>query len=59
MKKSTKQRKVNETSRMLATQLVDGIVNKDKKAAEAALIQMVNNRIGAKIKHVAQNENLI
>lgn len=59
MKKSTKQRKVNETSRMLATQLVDGIVNKDKKAAEDALIQMVNNRISAKIKHVAQNENLI
>lgn len=59
MKKSTKQRKVNETNRMLATQLIDGIINKNKKDADSALSQMVNNRISAKIKHVAQHENLI
>ena len=59
MKKTSKQKPVNETSRLLATQLVDSIINKDKKGAKSALSQMVNNRISAKIKHVAQNENLI
>lgn len=59
MKKTSKQKPVNEMSRLLATQLVDSIINKDKKGANSALSQMVNNRISAKIKHVAQNENLI
>lgn len=44
---------------MLATQFVDSIMNKDKKGAEKALSEMVNNRISAKIRKVAQTENLI
>lgn len=59
MKKSSKVKPVNAVSRKLATQFVDSIMSKDKKGATSALSEMVNNRICAKIKKVAQTENLI
>jgi hypothetical protein len=34
-------------------------MNRDKKGATEALSEMVNNRISAKIKKVAQTEDLI
>ena len=59
MSKNSKQKPVSLEKRMLATQFVDSIMNKDKKGAEKALSEMVNNRISAKIRKVAQTENLI
>jgi hypothetical protein len=59
MKKTSKQRPVSSQSRQLATQFVDSIMNRDKKGASEALSEMVNNRISAKIRKVAQTENLI
>jgi hypothetical protein len=59
MSKNSKQKPVSMEKRMLATQFVDSIMNKDKKGAEKALSEMVNNRISAKIRKVAQTENLI
>ena len=59
MKKASKQRPVSAESRQLATQFVDSIMNRDKKGANEALSEMVNNRISAKIRKVAQTENLI
>jgi hypothetical protein len=50
---------VSEQSKLLATKFVDSIMNKDKKGADAALKEMVNNRISAKIRKVAQTEDLI
>jgi hypothetical protein len=59
MSKNSKQKPVSMEKRILATQFVDSIMNKDKKGAEKALSEMVNNRISAKIRKVAQTENLI
>ena len=59
MSKNLKQKPVSMEKRILATQFVDSIMNKDKKGAEKALSEMVNNRISAKIRKVAQTENLI
>lgn len=59
MKKTSKTKMVSEQSKLLATKFVDSIMNKDKKGAEAALKEMVNNRISAKIRKVAQTEDLI
>ena len=59
MKKTSKTQMVSEQSKILATKFVDSIMNKDKKGAEAALKEMVNNHISAKIKKVAQTEDLI
>ena len=59
MSKNSKQKPVSMEKRLMATQFVDSIMNKDKKGAEKALSEMVNNRISAKIRKVAQTENLI
>ena len=59
MKKTSKTKMVSEQSKLLATKFVDSIMNKDKKGAESALKEMVNNRISAKIRKVAQTEDLI
>lgn len=59
MKKTSQTTKVNEQSRLLATKFVDSIMNKNKKGADAALKEMVNNHISAKIRKVAQTEDLI
>ena len=59
MSKNSKQKPVSMEKRILATQFVDSIMNKNKKGAEKALSEMVNNRISAKIRKVAQTENLI
>ena len=59
MSKVSKKNVISEQSKLLATKFIDSIMSKDKKGATAALREMVNNRISAKIKHVAQNENLI
>ena len=59
MKKTSQTTKVNEQSRLLATKFVDSVMNKDKKGADAALKEMVNNHISAKIRKVAQTEDLI
>ena len=59
MKKTSKTKMVSEQSKLLATKFVDSIMNKDKKGADAALKDMVNNRISAKIRKVAQTEDLI
>ena len=59
MKKTSKTKMVSEQSKLLATKFVDSVMNKDKKGAEAALKEMVNNRISAKIRKVAQTEDLI
>lgn len=59
MSKISKKNTINEDTKKLATMLVDGILNKDRKSAEKALSEMVNNRISAKIKKVAQTEDLI
>ena len=59
MKKTSQTTKVNEQSKLLATKFVDSVMNKDKKGADAALKEMVNNRISAKIRKVAQTEDLI
>lgn len=50
---------INETSKKLATLFINSIMNKDKKNADKALSEMVNNRISAKIRKVAQTEDLI
>ena len=44
---------------MLATKFIDSLMSKDKKGADKALKEMVNNRISAKIRKVAQTEELI
>jgi hypothetical protein len=59
MGKVSKKNTINENTKKLATMLVDGILNKDRKSADKALSEMVNNRISAKIKKVAQTEDLI
>jgi hypothetical protein len=59
MSKNSKQKPVSMEKQLLATQFVDSIMNRDKKGAEKALSEMVNNRISAKIRKVAQTENLI
>ena len=59
MKKTSKTKMVSEQSKLLATKFVDSIMNKDKKGADAALKEMVNNHISAKIRKVAQTEDLI
>lgn len=59
MRKVSKKNTINENTKKLATMLVDSILNKDKKSANKALSEMVNNRISAKIKKVAQTEDLI
>ena len=59
MGKVSKKNTINENTKNLATMLVDSILNKDRKSADKALSEMVNNRISAKIKKVAQTEDLI
>ena len=59
MRKVSKKNTINENTKKLATILVDSILNKNKKSANKALSEMVNNRISAKIKKVAQTEDLI
>lgn len=59
MGKNSKQKPVSMEKQLLATQFVDSIMGRDKKGAEKALSEMVNNRIRAKIRKVAQTENLI
>ena len=58
-KVSNKKTVISEQSKMLATKFIDSIMSKDKKAADKALKEMVNNRISAKIRKVAQTEELI
>lgn len=50
---------LNEQSKKLATSFIDGIVSGNNKQAYKALKEMVNNRISAKIRKVAQTEDLI
>lgn len=59
MKKVSKKNVISEQSKLLATKFIDSIMSKDKKGATATLREMVNNRISAKIKKVAQSEDLI
>lgn len=59
MSKVSKKNIISEQNKMLATKFIDSIMSKDKKGANAALKDMVNNRISAKIKKVAQSEDLI
>lgn len=59
MSKVSKKNVISEQSKLLATKFIDSIMSKDKKGATAALREMVNNRISAKIKKVAQSEDLI
>lgn len=59
MSKVSKKNIISEQSKLLATKFIDSIISKDKKGATAALREMVNNRISAKIKKVAQSEDLI
>jgi len=59
MSKVSKKNIISEQSKLLATKFIDSIMSKDKKGATAALREMVNNRISAKIKKVAQSEDLI
>lgn len=59
MNKVSKKNIISEQSKLLATKFIDSIMSKDKKGATAALREMVNNRISAKIKKVAQSEDLI
>lgn len=59
MSKVSKKNVISEQSKMLATKFIDSVMSKDKKGATAALREMVNNRISAKIKKVAQSEDLI
>lgn len=59
MSKVSKKNVISEQSKLLATKFIDSIMSKDKKGANAALKEMVNNRISAKIKKVAQSEDLI
>ena len=58
-KVSKNKRIISEQSKMLATKFIDSIMSKDKKGADNALKEMVNNRISAKIRNVAQTEELI
>lgn len=59
MSKVSKKNIISEQNKMLATKFIDSIMSKDKKGANTALKDMVNNRISAKIKKVAQSEDLI
>lgn len=59
MSKVSKKNVISEQSKLLAAKFIDSIMSKDKKGATAALREMVNNRISAKIKKVAQSEDLI
>ena len=58
-KVSNKKTVISEQSKMLATKFIDSIMSKDKKGADKALKEMVNNRITAMIRKVAQTEELI
>jgi hypothetical protein len=59
MAKTFKKNIIDERTKQLATSFIDGIINKDKKSANNALKEMVNNRISAKIQKVARTEELI
>ena len=59
MAKVSKKNIIDEQTKRLATAFIDGIINKDKKSANNALKEMVNNRISAKIQKVARTEELI
>lgn len=59
MKKNTMLKYVPVKKKTLATEFVDAVMNRNGKDADKALSEMVNNRISAKIRAVAQTENLI
>jgi hypothetical protein len=59
MAKVSKKNMIDERTKQLAASFIDSIVNKDKKSANNALKEMVNNRISAKIRKVARTEELI
>lgn len=59
MAKTFKKNIIDERTKHLATSFIDSIINKDKKSANNALKEMVNNRISAKIQKVARTEELI
>ena len=43
----------------LAEHLINGVLNRDNKTINKVISKMVNNHISAKIKKVAQTEDLI
>ena len=53
------QKKISKEKVQLAEKLVYNIMNGNKKGIIKCLENMVNNRISAKIKRVAQTEDLI
>ena len=59
MTKKNLTKPINEESRKLATIFVEGIMNRNDKQSTKALEEMINNHISAKIRKVAQTEELI
>lgn len=59
MSKTSSKKTINEQSKHLATSFIEGIMNRNNKQAHKALKEMVNNHISAKIRKVAQTEDLI
>jgi hypothetical protein len=49
----------NKKNIRLAEHFVNAVLNRDNKSINKAISKMVNNRISAKIKKVAQTEDLI
>lgn len=58
-KNHNKKYRINENTKQQATKLIDSIMNNNKKQSYKMLSEMINSRISAKIKKVAQNEHLI
>lgn len=58
-KNHIKKYRINENTKQQATKLIDSIMNNNKKQSYKMLSEMINSRISAKIKKVAQNEHLI
>lgn len=48
-----------QAKRYHCLKLVEGLVRGDEKLAERHLIKMIETRLGNKIKHVVDHDNLI
>lgn len=59
MARNPKKKIISEQSKHLATVFIDNLMNRNNKGAQKALETMINNRISAKIRKVAQTEDLI
>lgn len=50
---------MTEGKKAIVEKLIEAVMNKDKKSADAALARYVNNRVAGKIRKVQNSEDLV